>query len=128
MARAAVKLRLFLDHNTPDSIGKWLRRRGHSVYLLRKHMPDNSPDPVVATAALKDERILVSWDKDFNAQRFMQPRFATLSRIALVGAGPTLLAAVKEHIDHIEFAWQRAQSTGGRMIVSIRVGEIKIRS
>ena len=40
------------------------------------------PDQVVATAAMESGRVLVSWDKDFNHQRFQTARFATLNRIA----------------------------------------------
>jgi hypothetical protein len=88
-------------------------------------MADDSPDPVVATAALAAGRILVSQDKDFNHQRFAQPRFARLSRIALVGPGPTLLAAVKEHIHLIEAQWEHTQRIGAaRMIVRLQRGKI----
>ena len=128
MAKAAIKLSIFSDNNIPDSIGNWLQRRGHSVFRLRKHMPDDSPDPVVAAAALEADRILLTQDKDFNSQRFMQPRFASLSRISLSGDGPTLLPAIKEHIRLIEFQWAELQTTGARMIVHVRVGNIRFRA
>lgn len=64
------KLRFFLDQNVPDSIGRYLRGRGHSALFLRHHIPDDSPDPVVGMTALQAGRILVSCDRDFNAQRF----------------------------------------------------------
>lgn len=128
MAKATIKLSLFSDHNVPDSVGNWLQRRGHSVFRLRKHMPDNSPDPVVAAAALDADRILLTQDKDFNSQRFMQPRFEKLSRISLSGDGPTLLPAIKEHIHLIEFQWAHAQSTNSRMIAHVRVGNIRFRA
>lgn len=128
MAKATIKLSLFSDHNVPDSVGNWLQRRGHSVFRLRKHMPDNSPDPVVAAAALDAGRILLTQDKDFNSQRFMQPRFEKLSRISLSGDGPTLLPAIKEHIHLIEFQWAHAQSTNSRMIAHVRVGNIRFRA
>jgi len=91
-------------------------------------MPDNSPDQVVATAALKAGRILVSWDKDFNDQRFAQERFATLSRIGLSGEGPTLKPALIEHIAVIEFQFFRAiDAHMPRMIAFARVGSVRFK-
>ena len=121
------KLQFFLDQNVPDSIARYLRGRGHSVLLLRHHIPDDSPDPVVGMTALKAGRILVSWDRDFNAQRFRQDRFAELSRISLCGAGPNLLPAIKEHIAVLEFQMLRF-SVGGRMVAQIQLGIIRFRA
>src|SRR5690349_23269678 len=98
MPAAAVKLRLFLDNNVPDSIGRYLQRRGHSVLRQRFHIPANSPDQLVALTAVTADRILVTIDKDFNDQRFQQNRFARLSRISLSGPSHTLLDAVKAHL------------------------------
>jgi hypothetical protein len=126
MARATVKLRFFTDENVPDSVGRYLRGRGHSVFRAKAHLAEGSPDQVVATTAMEDDRILVSQDKDFNHQRFAQPRFARLSRIGLVGPGPTLVAALRENIHLIEAEWTRLQATGGvRMIVRVQIGQIK---
>lgn len=129
MVAQRVKLRFFLDHNVPDSIGRYLRGRGHSVLRLRHQMPEDSPDAVVATAALKSGRILVSVDKDFNSQRFMQNRFEGLSRIALSGDGPTLLPAMKEHIETLEFRFElaeRKKATG--VVAHLKIGQLRFRS
>jgi hypothetical protein len=97
------------------------------VLLLRHHIPDNSPDPVVGMTALQAKRILVTCDRDFNAQRFRQDRFAELSRISLCGAGPTLLPAVKEHIAVLEFQMPRFPA-GGRMVAQLQLGIIRFRT
>ena len=96
-----IKLHFLTDNNVPDSVGDYLRSRGR----MRHHMPVDSPDPVVAMAALDDGRILVSQDKDFNHPRFSQNRFAALSRVALVGLGPTLVPALKQYMHLIELHW-----------------------
>lgn len=127
MVAGRAQLRFFLDQNVPDSICQYLRRRGHSVLLLRHHIPDDSPDPVVGMTALQDKRILVTWDRDFNAQRFRQDRFAELSRVSLCGAGPILLLAVKEHIAVLEFQMPRIPA-GGRMVAQIQVGMVRFRT
>jgi hypothetical protein len=129
MPRAAIKLHFFLDNNVPDSIGRYLQGRGHSVHRQRFYIPANSPDPLVATTALEAGRILITQDRDFNSQRFQQARFANLSRVGLSGPGQTLLAAMKEHIDLIEFQWARLQQAGAaRMVVQIQVGKISFRA
>lgn len=128
MARAAITLRLFNDENVPDSVARYLRARGHSVHRAKGQLAESAPDPVVATFAMENDRILVSSDRDFNSQRFMQPRFARLSRIALVGDGPTLVAALREHIHLIEAQWAHCVAHGGRMTIHVQVGQIRIRS
>ena len=107
MPRAAIKLEFFLDNNIPDSVGRYLQGRGHSVLRQRYHIAHDAADPVVGMTALQAGRILVTWDKDFNSQAFRQPRFALLSRLSLSGEGPTLLPAVKEHIEVLEFQFAR---------------------
>jgi hypothetical protein len=129
MAKAAIKLHFFTDANVPDQVGVYLRGRGHSVHVLRKHMPQDAPDSVVGMAALQAGRILVTQDKDFNSQRFMKDKFAGLSRLSLVGPGATLRDAVREHMHLIEAQWAHKVQTGApRMIVHIQVGQIKFRA
>jgi hypothetical protein len=127
MARATVKLSFFLDQNVPDSVGRYLQGRGHSVARLRHHIPPDSPDQLVGMTALQAGRILVSCDKDFNGQRFQQERFARLSRVALSGNGPDLLPAVKEHVEVIEFQLQRIPRNG-RMVVHVKLGQVRFRT
>ena len=127
MVAGRSKLGFFLDQNVPDSICRYFRGRGHSVLLLRHHIPDNSPDPVVGMTALKAGRILVTSDRDFNAQRFRQDRFAELSRVSLCGAGPLLLPAVKEHIAVLEFQMARIPA-GGRIVSQLQLGIIRFRT
>lgn len=120
-------MRFFLDQNVPDSVGRYLQGRGHSVLRLRHHIREDSPDPVVAMTALKAGRILITQDRDFKAQRFQQGRFAQLSRIGISGDGPTLLPAVKEHIAVLEFQFQRIPR-GGRMVAHVQVGNVRFRT
>lgn len=127
MATKRLKLRFFLDQNVPDSICRYLRGRGHSVLLLRHHIPDDSPDPVVGMTALQAGRILITCDRDFNAQRFRQDRFAELSIISLCGPGPSLLLAIKEHIEVLEFQMPR-RPAGGRMVAQLKVGMVRFRT
>lgn len=118
MAKRAQQLRFFTDENVPDSVAAYLQRRGHSVYRSKRHLPEGTPDPVVATAAMEADRILVTWDKDFNDQRFLKARFAKLSRVGLCGDGPDLVKAVRKHIRLIEFQWSEKTRLGHRRMIA----------
>lgn len=128
MTNAATKLHVFLDNNIPDSIGRYLQGRGHSVVRQRFSIPADSPDPLVAMTALKAGRVLITQDKDFNSQRFQQDRFAGLNRISLSGPSNTLLDALKEHIHLVEFQWSHCRRSGARMIAHVKVGQARFRS
>jgi hypothetical protein len=104
-------IRFLLDNNAPDSVAHFLRGRGHDVELVREIMATNAKDPVVAVAAIEAQRVLVSWDKDFNHQRFQQPRFKSLSRIGMSCPEPDGATRIAELIDVIEFTVLRANGT-----------------
>jgi len=128
MARRPAKLRFFTDHNIPDSVGDYLRGRGHSVHRLRHHIPEDSPDPIVATVAIEADRILVTQDKDFSTQRFMQPRFARLSRLSLSCDALIMVERLKAEIETIELRWARAKRiNAARMIVHLGRDQIRFR-
>src|SRR5438128_11026411 len=125
MPKLAAMLPLFLDNNVPDSVGRYLQRRGHSVHRQRFHIPADSPDPVVATTAMESGRILVTQDKDFNSQRFQQERFERLSRVSLSGPSHTLLDAMKEHVHLIEYQWEHMIRSGTKRIIAhVKVGQL----
>jgi hypothetical protein len=111
------------DVNVPDSVGNFLRERGHDVERVREVMPADSPDPVVAEAAMQAGRILVSWDRDFNQQRFRKPRFDTLSRIGFSCPEPLGVRRLGEVIDLIEF---HAAATWPAAPLSVLIGGDKI--
>lgn len=96
------------DHNVPVSVGHFLTDRGHDVARVADLMAIDSPDPVVATAAIQAGRVLISWDRDFNHQRFMKPRFAKLRRIGFSCPEPMGAMRLAEVIDLLEFSFRRA--------------------
>jgi hypothetical protein len=121
---APQRFRFLTDHNVPDSVGNALTDLGHDVVRLREVMAANATDPVVAQAAIQDSRILVSWDRDFNQQRFMSPRFVGLSRLSM--SGPEMDGAARVHtvFDIISFALSRA--AGLPITIRIGVGKVQI--
>jgi hypothetical protein len=114
--------RFLTDHNVPDSVGNTLRNLGQDIVRLREVMAINTADPVVARAAIEDGRILVSWDRDFNQQRYMSPRYAELSRLALSGPEMEGAARLASVFDIVVFALRRAAGAP----ITIRVGSRKV--
>jgi predicted nuclease of predicted toxin-antitoxin system len=115
-------LRFLTDNNVPDPVGDWLRDRGHDVERVRDVMADNTPDAIVAGAAIRSERILISWDKDFNAQRFKTPRFAPLQRIAFACEEQLGVPRLETLIDRLEYECVRSSSDDP---ILIRIGPDK---
>lgn len=110
------------DVNVPDSVGNFLTSKGHDIVRVRDVMAADSTDPIVAQAAMKAKRILVSWDKDFNHQRFLAPRYDSLSRVGFSCPEPDGVARLKVVLDLFEFAIKRAKGNP----VTIRVGRDKL--
>jgi predicted nuclease of predicted toxin-antitoxin system len=112
------------DNNVPDSVGEILKARGHSVVRIREIMPVDSPDTVVAEAAIHSGQVLISWDKDFMQQRFLKERFATLQRVAFSCPEPQAAARLTEVLDRIEDEYRRAKKA--RKALLFRVGRDRI--
>lgn len=123
---ATVKaIRFLLDNNVPDSVARVLRERGHDVELVREIMAADAKDPVVAVAAIKAQRVLVSWDKDFNHQRFQQPHFSLLSRIGMSCPEPDGAARILQVLDFIEFTIARAN--GSPVLIRVSRDKYQVR-
>lgn len=118
-------LRFLLDNNVPDSVARVLRQRGHDVELVREVMAADAKDPVVAVAAMTAGRILISWDKDFNHQRFQQPRFKDLSRIGMCCPEPDGAARMEALMEVIEFTFARAN--GAAVLFRIALDKYTVR-
>lgn len=121
----ALIIRFLLDNNVPDSVAHFLRERGHDVELVREVMAADAKDPVVAVAAIESGRVLISWDKDFNHQRFQQPRFAALSRIGMSCPEPDGVTRMAQLIDVIEFTYTRAN--GSPILIRIARDKYQVR-
>lgn len=120
-----IVIRFLLDNNVPDSVARYLRDRGHDVELVRDNMAADAKDPVVAMAAIRSQRVLISWDRDFNHQRFQQPRFASLSRIGMSCPEPEGVERIAQLIDVIEFTF--ARGGGGPMLIKIARTKYEVR-
>lgn len=57
-------MRLLADENVPSGVVSALRERGHEVAWCRDSSP-GAPDGEVLARAVLEERVLVTFDKDF---------------------------------------------------------------
>jgi len=60
-----VSLRFFIDQCVPRSVSESLREVGHTVELLRSHLPINAKDPDVIDCAQNLDALLVTLNGDF---------------------------------------------------------------
>jgi len=78
-------VKFFIDQNVPDSVGQFLASNHYEVVSLRRRIPTNSPDTLVAAVAEANNAILVTFDPDFKALASRigigRRRFARLSLI-----------------------------------------------
>jgi predicted nuclease of predicted toxin-antitoxin system len=61
-----VSLRFFIDQCVPRSVSKSLQDAGHTVELLRTHLPINAKDPDVIKCAQKLKAVLITLNGDFS--------------------------------------------------------------
>ena len=98
---------------------------------MRRILPTNSPDPLVASVAEINEAILVSFDKDFRtlAPRIGigEQRFRKLSRIGFRCDEPQAAQRLKLALPLIEFEWTAAQETSDKRII-VEIGPTYIRT
>ncbi len=113
-----------LDNNVPNSVGEYLRDRGHDVVSIREIDVHDASDHVVAVTAIASRRILVTWDKDFNQQKYDPPRYSELMVIGF--SLPALMAAerLKSVVSLTE--WILKNPIGGKPI-RMRIGRDRIR-
>ncbi len=88
-------------------------------------MANDTKDPIIAEAAMQARKILVSWDKDFNHQRFLKERYRQLNRIGFSCPEPDGAARLAQVIDLIEFAFDR--SSGIPVAIKIAGDKVQIR-
>ena len=95
-------MRLCANENIPEDCVLRLRQEGHDVLWIREAAP-GSPDEAVLALAAADDRLLITYDKDFGELRFparceriARDQFvshSTAFRIRLGGTRPAVLAS-----------------------------------
>jgi len=123
-------MKFFLDEGVPASVGKFLHSEGHDVILLKDVIATGSPDNVVATAAEKNEAILVACDGDMKqmVKRFGigAGRFKALNLLKITCAGPLNTPRVQQSLSLVQHEWDWSQrKKARRMFVEIKSDVIR---
>src|SRR5438552_7389393 len=89
-------MRLCGNENVPEDCVIRLRQRGHDVLWIREAAP-GSPDPEVLARALAEDRLLITFDKDFGELVFRRGAKAS-SGIVLLRISQPSAEAVAERV------------------------------
>ena len=101
-------MRFLLDENVPRAVAQALTDLGHDVVLATDVVAAGSADHIVATAAIQDDRILITHDHDFrridrlHARERNGGRFQTLHRLLLSCQEPAAAARICDFLPVIE--------------------------
>jgi predicted nuclease of predicted toxin-antitoxin system len=125
------RIKFFVDHCVPDSVGHALAAAGHEVIFLRTQLAPDSPDPLVAAVSEMHGAVLVTIDKDF---RKLAPRvgvgrrrFQRLSRISLSCSEPQAASRIRIALSLIEHEWGVAQGGHDKRLI-MEIGNTYIRT
>ena len=120
------RLRILLDENMNDRIGEVVARHGHLETNSRDLLSPQAVDEVIWMAAIDENVVIVSFDRDFRAIATQFPsgqRGALKRRAGLISLSgvhePTAAGRVATLMTEIEFAHERAVERRLRFIMSI---------
>ncbi|SRR6266508_2998836 len=88
-------MRILADENVAGEIVEALRQRGHDVGWIRADAPGSADSEVLRRAA-SEERIVVTFDKDFGelAFRFRLPAASGIVLLRVAALSPSRLASI----------------------------------
>lgn len=112
-------------------IQTFLEIRGHDVAWSRDLVGQEAPDPVVATAAAQNDRILVSHDHDMKrVQRYLSDahrvRHPNLSRLMLQCEQATSVVRLQAFISLVEFEFDQTTNNNQPFLMHIQERRVVI--
>lgn len=101
-------MKFLIDAQLPRKLSKWLREAGHDVvHTLDLPLGNATPDSVVLSIAMKEERIVVTKDDDFVQSHLIAGRPEKLLLVATGNIGNAELESLlRKNIARIEAALQ----------------------
>lgn len=121
-----MSLRFFADHCVSNAVVRVLRNTGHEVFVLREHIPKDSPDSMVIAKAQELNAILISLNGDF-ADIVTYPPSKYKGIIALqVKNHPEAIPALMERLMRYFSAYPEISYYQGRLLL-VEVHRIRIR-
>lgn len=94
-------MRILLDENIPGDVATTLRSRGHDVVWIRTDSPGTADETILARA-VSEQRLLVTFDKDFGDLVFRQGLAASCGLVLFRIATPSSAIAANKIADILE--------------------------
>lgn len=124
-------MRFLIDHNVNASVTRALRALGHDVVTVQEILFPEAEDPIVATAAVQEDRVLVSHDADMRRierkiSDGVRARYPTLCRIML--CTPEVMAAdrLEAFMPIVELEFEQARGCECPMMFEIGHRRVRI--
>ena len=124
------RLKLFVDHNVAESAARVFESAGHALRRLRRVLPRDAPDDLVAAMVVAAGEILITHDKDFKqlARRAGVARrhFDRLDLIKLSCAEFDAAKRLTAFMSLIEHEWRYTRAHGMRMFLDIGAVALRV--
>lgn len=93
-------MRIVLDENMPSAVASMLRSCGHDVAWIRTDSP-GATDEAILARAVSEQRLLITFDKDFGDLAFRQGHAASCGVLLFRIATPSAAAVAKKITDMV---------------------------
>ncbi len=103
-------MKLLADENIPDELVDILREKGHNV----SRPPAGTKDPAVALIAKRENRIIVTQDKDFANIIWYPPK--SLRGIIRLKIHPPILSKIIQRLDDLFSQFSR-ENLDGKLVI-----------
>lgn len=126
--RSGNSIRFLLDENIPQSIGVFLKSRGHDVTYITEVAAAGSPDKIVAATAEQMDAVLLTSDHDFAriAPQIPIGRRAEFKKLHRIRVGGDAHQVFKDRIDTVEFEHARCAEKKTTLRMEIKKGTVRI--
>ena len=124
-------MRFLLDENVQTAIIVALTQRGHDALRATEILEIGAADQLVATAAVENDRVLVSHDKDMKRidrkiSESHRERFPSLCRLMFCLPEPEALARLLMFLPLVELEFEEARMANQPMLLEICARRIRI--
>lgn len=124
-------MRFLLDENVQESVRRVLDARGHDAIFSYDVLARGTADQIVATAAVQDNRILVSHDTDMKkierkiSEKF-RVRYPTLCRLMLCLPEPLAAPRLNKFLPALELEFGEANGADEPMMFEICLRRVRM--
>lgn len=124
-------MRFLLDENVHIGVLRFLAGRGHDSIRVPDILAVGSEDPIVATAAMEEGRILVSHDGDMRRierkiSQGHRDRYPALSRLMFCLPEPMAVERLEMFLPLVQFEFEQATRAQSQMLFEICERRVRI--